>query len=187
MLKVILINSLTSQNKFSHISSGSVQTNYKMKNLIIRKAKIEELKIIQELDYQLFIHDGEYDSTLNMNWPFEEEGENYFKDKICEKDGICFVAEIDGKIVGYLVGEIIKPYPYRKIKKQSELGNTLVKEEFRGQRIGEKLFDEFVKWSKEKGMERIKVSAYFGNIRAINFYKRVGFVPYSTELEYELK
>jgi diamine N-acetyltransferase len=63
----------------------------------------------------------------------------------------------------------------------------LVKEGFRGQKIGERLFQEFIRWSKEKGAERIKVSAYAPNHKAIDFYKRVGFVPYETILEYEIK
>lgn len=158
-----------------------------MNDLIIRKAKEDELKIIQELNHQLFLHDKEYDSFLNMNWPFEKIGEDYFKNKISGKDGVCFVAQINGEIVGYLAGGIIKPYSYRKIKKQSELENTLIKETFRGQGIGEKLFKEFVKWSKEQGAERIKVSASTDNTRAIKFYKRLSFTPCASELEFEIK
>lgn len=155
-----------------------------MASVIIRKAKEEELKIAQDLNHQLFEHDLEYDPLLDMNWPYEKE--EYFRNRISEKDGVCFVAEVDGKVVGYLIGAMIEPYTYRKIKKQSELENTLVKEEFRGRGIGEKLFEEFVKWSKEHGAERIKVSASADNFGAIKFYQRVGFKPYATELEYEI-
>ena len=63
----------------------------------------------------------------------------------------------------------------------------MVKENYRGRGIGEKLFNEFIKWSREHGAERIKVSASAGNSRAIKFYERVNFVPYATELEYEIK
>jgi len=122
-----------------------------------------------------------------MKWPFEKIGKDYFKDKINGKKSICLVAEIDNEVVGYLAGGIIKPYSYRKIKKQSELENTLVKDSFRGQKIGEKLFKEFVKWSKKQGVKKIKVSASANNLRAIKFYERVGFKPYATELEFELK
>src|SRR3989344_7039552 len=153
-----------------------------MKDLVIRKAKSEDLKAIQKLNHQLFIHDQEFDSFLNMNWAFEE-GENYFKDKISGK-GVCFIAEMGGEAVGYLAGGLMRPYSYRTIKKMTELENTLVKEEFRGQRIGEKLFEKFVGWSKQTGAERIKVSTSTSNSRGIKFYERVGFSPYAIELEY---
>lgn len=158
-----------------------------MDNLLIRKAQESELKTIQDLNYELFVHDHPYDSTLHMNWPYEELGEKYFRDRISGKEGICIVAEVHDEVVGYLAGAMIKPYSYREIKKESELENTLVIEKFRGHGVGEDLFKEFVKWSKEQGAERIKVSASAENSGAIKFYKRVGFIPYAAELEYEIK
>ncbi len=158
-----------------------------MNSLNIRKARRSDLKKIQELNYQLFVHDKVYDLTLNINWPYEKVGEEYFKDRIGGKNGVCFVAEIKDEIVGYLAGALTKPYSYRNVGNLSELENTLVKEEFRGKKIGEELFKEFLKWSKEEGAVRIKVSASADNSRAIKFYKRIGFVPYVAEMEYEIK
>jgi len=51
-------------------------------DVIIRKAKEEELKLIQELNHQLFLHDQEYDSLLDMKWPFGKVGEDYFRGRI---------------------------------------------------------------------------------------------------------
>lgn len=158
-----------------------------MSNLIIRKARKDDLKAVQDLNYQLFVHDKKFpNQLLNMHWTFGKVGTEYFKNKINGKWGVCFVAVIDDEIVGYLVGGIIKTYPYRTVKKMSELENMLVKKGFRGQRIGERLCDEFKKWSKAHGAKRIKVSAAAGNSRAIKFYKRVGFFPYAAELEYKI-
>ena len=156
-----------------------------MQDFVIRKAKIKDLEEIQRLNHELFVHDREYDPLLDMNWSFEE-GETYFKNRI-NGDGAVFVAQVNGKVVGYLAGGMMRPYSYRKIKKMTELENTLVKEEFRGQGIGEKLFDKFIECSKVMGAERIKVSVSFDNERGIKFYKRVGFIPYAIELEYEIK
>lgn len=157
-----------------------------MAEVVIRKARDGELKVVQELNHQLFLHDEEYDPFLDMNWSFGKIGENYFKKRIAGGDGVCFVAEMNEEIVGYLAGGIIKPYDYRTIKKQTELENTLVNKNFRGRGIGEKLFNEFVKWSREQGAERIKVSASSENLGAIRFYEKAGFVPYAIELEYEM-
>lgn len=158
-----------------------------MTEVVIRKAREDELKVVQELNHRLFLHDEEYDSFLDMNWSFGKAGTEYFKRRIAGKDGVCFVAELDGEIVGYLAGGLIKPYSYRTIKKQTELENTLVKEGYRGRGIGEKLFKKFVVWSRERGAQRIKVSASAENLRAIKFYRRTGFVPYASELEYGIK
>jgi len=56
---------------------------------------------------------------LNMNWSFEKVGEAYFRNKITEKTGVCFVAVINNEIIGYMAGGMAKIYSYRKIKKQT--------------------------------------------------------------------
>lgn len=159
-----------------------------MSDPIIRRAKEDELKIIQGLNHQLFLHDDQFaNQFLNMDWSFEKGGENYFRKRISGEEGVCLVAEVNGKIVGYLAGGIMRPYSYRTVKKMSELENMLVKEEFRGQKIGEKLFEEFANWSKSQDIERIKVSTASDNLRAIKFYEKVGFMPFAAELEYEIR
>lgn len=153
-------------------------------DIVIRKTRDDELKTIQDLNYQLFVHDKIYDPLIDMKWPYETEGTNYFKSRIKGENGVCFVAEIDSVIVGYLAGGIAKPYSYRRIKTEAELENTLVVEEYRHRGIGEKLFNEFMNWCKAKGAEIIKVNASTDNLNAISFYKKVGFKAYSSELEY---
>jgi len=158
-----------------------------MNKVFIRRATFEELPIIQNLNLQLFQHDQVYDPLLNMNYSFSKNGKKYFQDKISNKDSICLVAEINNQIIGYLAGGITKSYSYRTVKKQSELENTLVLKEYRGKGIGNLLFCEFVKWSKKQGVEIINVKTSTDNIKAIEFYKKEGFVSYSSELEYQVK
>lgn len=155
-----------------------------MQNTPIRKAIIDDLKAIQELNYELFLYEEKHDNTLDMQWPHDPAGEHYFKEKIAGQGCVCFVAEIDGKIVGYLAGGITKSESYRTVKKITELENTLVSKDFRGQKIGEQLFAAFSEWSKQNGAEKIKVTASAGNAGAIRFYEKVGFAPYVVNLEY---
>ena len=68
-------------------------------NIVIRKATLEDLRQVQDLNYKLF--DFEYknfDSSLNMGWTFSEEGEKYFR-KVIEK-GTVWLAVDDDKIIG---------------------------------------------------------------------------------------
>lgn len=140
---------------------------------------------MQDLNYQLFVHDQEYDPLLKMRWPYEE-GEAYLAKRVSGEEGVCFVAEHDGIIIGYLCGGMMSPHNYRTIKKEAELENTLVAEEYRSQRIGEQLFEQLIGWAKEQGAEKILVSAAAQNLGAIKFYRRVGFEDYATELEFTI-
>jgi GNAT superfamily N-acetyltransferase len=153
------------------------------KEILIRKAHPEELKIIQDLNHQLFLFDYERDPDLNVQWPYEKDGEEYFRKMIDGEIGVCFVAEVEGKVVGYLAGcgELETP-SYRPVKR-AELENMFVIEEYRGAGVGTKLANEFIDWSHSKGVQHIFVSAYAGNERAIKFYQKAGFKPYAFELE----
>lgn len=152
----------------------------------VRKAAITDLRRLQELNYELFLLEEANDTTLDMQWPHDPAGEVYFTEKINGVNCVCFVAENDGKIVGYLAGALTKPQSYRTIGKITEMENTIVNKDYRGQKIGEQLFAAFVTWSKEQGAEKIKVAAAASNEGAIRFYEKVGFSPYSVVMEYTL-
>ena len=155
-----------------------------MVDINIKEATIENLKDIQDLNLALFKKEhNEYDDTLNLNWTFGKEGTDYFKKRIIEDNGYALVAESDGKIVGYLVGAISKAEFYRTISKIAEVENMLILEEYRSKGIGNELMDKFFSWCKSKGADRIKVVASAQNIKAINFYKKNGFLDYNLTLE----
>lgn len=154
--------------------------------IIIRKAKEEELKIIQDLNAALFKEDaGPRDPFVNLNWPYEEFGTNYFKDHLVNPNKIVLVAQIDGEITGYLAGTTGEMESWRSIKR-GEVQDMYVRPEYRSLGIGNKLMKEFFDWCKEKGDKKVVVHTYDSNERGINFYKKCGFKPYSRALESDL-
>lgn len=153
----------------------------------IRKATIKDLKSIQQLNHQLFENEIEcFDDTLDEKWSLSKRGEKYFTKKLTDKKSIVFLAIENDEIVGYLAGEMFKAPDFRKPKKMSEIENMLVKEDHRGQGIGTRLAEQFLKWSKEQGAERSKVIASSKNKKGINFYKKNKFNKYETVLECDL-
>jgi len=157
-----------------------------MAEVKIQKATINNLKDIQELNLALFKKEyGEFDNTLNCNWPFSKKGEEYFKNKITERGSCAFVAIKGNIIVGYLVGGLQRGEAYRTVLNFAELENMFVLEKYRGLGIGTKLTQAFIKWCKFKKVKRIKVTVTTQNTEAINFYKRNNFSEYSITLEEE--
>jgi ribosomal protein S18 acetylase RimI-like enzyme len=155
----------------------------------IRKATIEDLKRVQELCSFLF--DYEYnkdngDKSLDLDWIFKKSGEDYIRDAITGRDSCVFVAVDDSVIVGYVEGGIFKPEEYRKIPKMVRLEFFYVLEEFRGKGIGDKLYEAFVEWAKEKGAKSMSVEVTTSNSGAMKFYKKNGFGDYHSVLEMEI-
>jgi GNAT superfamily N-acetyltransferase len=154
----------------------------------ISPATINDLKIIQELNLALFKKEYvEFDSTLDCEWTFSNEGENYFKKLITGDDGCVFVAHIDNKIIGYLAGELSEKRLCRVAPNFADLGNMLVLEEFRGMGVGTKLYQAFVSWCKSKGVGRLRVIASAQNLDGIKFYRKNGFFDYDLILEAKIK
>jgi ribosomal protein S18 acetylase RimI-like enzyme len=151
-------------------------------NLIVRRANPRDLKTIQDLNHDLFVSDNNWLHDLNENWPYEPEGKAYFTKRVQGDNGICFVAEADGKIVGYAAGgwSHINFSAYKG--KRGELENICVKDGFRGEGIGAKLVTALYDWFKDQGATHVMVNAYTQNTKAIEFYMRQGFEHYSTTL-----
>ena len=151
-----------------------------MDNLLIKKATLEDLKTIQNLNNQLFKLEKEnYDSTLVSNWPLTNEGKLYFEDLI--KNHYVIVAILNDEIVGYLAGTINEKGSYEEIQ-YGEINNMLIKDECRGYGIGKKLINNFKDYCMENNIYNVKVEASAKNKNAINFYKKNGFEEFNITL-----
>lgn len=144
-------------------------------------AKPEDWGTIQKLNNEVFINDSNHDDDLDPNWPFSEKGIEYYKKLADGKYGHCLIAFQNDTPVGY-VALAIKDFGYRK-SKYVEIENIGVNPEFRSKGIGHLLMQATEKWAKEQNATKLYVSAYFKNIKAINFYKREGFCESGLELD----
>lgn len=155
----------------------------KAEHLIIREAKIEDLDAVLNLCHQLVLYDYKFDNTLDRNWADSAIGRGLFTARIVNHDGIVLVADLDGQIVGYLIGGLIEPIPYRKVKVLAELEEIFVLDVYRSYAIGSKLLDRFYKWCRAEKAEKIQVVVSRDNHRGLNFYHRMGFHEHNMVLE----
>lgn len=153
----------------------------------IKIATVKDLKDIQKLNLMLFEKEyKEFDNTLDREWPFSDEGESYFKERITHDDGCALVASVDDNIVGYLVGGLLEKKIYRVLPIFAELENMLVIEDCRNKGVGSKLFRAFMDWCKSKEVKRLRIVASAMNARAINFYKKNGLTEYDLIMESDI-
>lgn len=158
-----------------------------MDNAFVRLAKPEEIKQVQDLNHELFLSDAMHFNDLNINWPYEKECQDYFRDRIAGKDGACFVAELNKNIVGYVAGGWSHTDFSVYRGKRAELENICVTPNARSRGVGAKLVAAFYDWCKENGAEYVMVDIYAPNIRAYEFYKKQGFEAYSNVLWHKIQ
>lgn len=153
-------------------------------NTTIRNAKLDDLSTIQKLNLRLFEKEHEeYDASLDLAWTFGLGGTDYFTKRIVDDDGCVLLALVDDLVVGYLCGGLSEVEKYRTVPSVAELENMFVLEDFRCRGIGRLLYDAFIDWCKKKDIGRLRVAASTKNIRALDFYRREGFLEHTTILE----
>lgn len=153
-----------------------------MEELVIRKAKETDLAKIQQLSNNLGASGRAFDPEVGIEWATSKEGEKYYKDRIAEVSGVCFVAEYNNHIIGFISGSFKEQNAWTIIKKTA-LDNIFVLGEFRNKNIGKKLINKFEAWTRASGAKRIAVNAFYENKNAIEFYKKDGFILYDITLE----
>lgn len=156
-----------------------------MKNVLIRKAKENDLEKIVEMADQLSVADFHYDKEIDQEWAHTPEGKKYYLEKVLRVSNACFLAEINQEIVGFALAEKKEVPPFRTVK-VVELEELFVKDQYRNKGIGKMLIDYFLNWAKNSGFDKAAVNVYFMNEKGIEFYKREGFVPYDMTLEIPL-
>lgn len=121
--------------------------------MIIRKAKSSDVSSLYALESELFSHE---------NFPLSRGSFSYHV-----ANNMLYLAEIDSKVVGYVL-VLIK----RKIPKLYSIG---IKESYRGKKISQKLLEVVSKELIFSGFTRLLLEVRTDNEVAITLYKKMGF------------
>lgn len=152
-------------------------------NVKIREAEKPDIQKIQELNAELSEKEAnEYDPTIDPEYTYTEEAENWYRGLI-QDTGFAKVAEKDGEIIGYAVGDISHAEEFRNIEKIAILESMYLKPEHRSKGIGTEFVNKFKTLAEKQDAERIRVEASAENTDAIRFYREKGFKDYSLTLE----
>jgi ribosomal protein S18 acetylase RimI-like enzyme len=100
-------------------------------------------------------------------------------DKVTKNNGIVYLAEIDGKIVGMIAGVLEERTKVDDVScipsKSARILDLIVKAEYRGQNIGSLLMIEAEKYFKELGCDIIRVEVFEPNHKTHIFYEKHGY------------
>lgn len=157
-----------------------------MKDIVIRKATINDLEIIQKLNNGLFEYEAELElDNYIKDWALGEDSKEYFSGLI--NNEFVIVAEVDNKIVGYLAGSLYRDATFSYYEGlTAEVDNMFILAEYRKFGIGSKLMNSYIEWCKQNDAKRVFVTASIGNDNTIEFYKKIGFTPLNLTLKKEL-
>ena len=153
-----------------------------MSHFRILVAGMEDVGSVVDLNSSLFREDaGTRDPHTDLSWP-AKHGRDHFLGLLENDDALCFLALSEENAIGYLAGYLKGPTALRPVR-VAELQSMYVVSNQRNQGVGGRLVDEFLAWAWVQGADRVSVTAYAENERAVRFYERVGFESRSVTLE----
>ncbi len=156
-----------------------------MSDISIRTATSSDLDIVVTLNQALIQADGgTRDPFVNLDWS-AKHGHEYFNGLLQKRDFYCLIASDGEEPIGYLMGYLCQPNELRSVN-LAAIHSMFVQADFRGTGVGSKLVERFKTWCTGQGIERVSVSAFASNERAIAFYQRHGFAPQNVTLESDL-
>ena len=132
-----------------------------MDNILIRKLLNSDGKDVQEIVKLIALHSPDLDFIKITD------------DESKRPDAVSYVAEIDGKVVGFMISYILRGV--FGIDKSAWIAMLGVHPKFMDQGIGKGLAEEIFKIYKEKGIQKIYTSVLWDSIDLLSFFKTLGF------------
>lgn len=157
-------------------------------NYRIREIEKTEISLLDDFLYEaIFIPEGVTPPPKDIIK--DEELQIYVKDFGKYKDDICFVAEVEGRIVGAVWLRIIDDYGH--IDDDTPSLSISVYKEYRNLGIGKALVKNVLEKLKKRGYKKTSLSVQKANY-ASEIYKKVGYYVYEEREEdyimvYDLK
>lgn len=105
--------------------------------------------------------------------PAEADFKTIVAKQIQSENDISFVAEIDGRVAGYMIGSVLLgAFGTRNAAWLSMMG---VDPRFMGQGLGEKLAEAFFDFAKTQGLSSVYTSVRWDSTDLLSYFKRLGF------------
>lgn len=132
-----------------------------VKNLIIRRIRMEDADAISRIEASI--------TKSSVKTDFR----NIIEERVRKDEDISFVAEIDGKIVGYMISYIL--YGGFGLDKSAWIATLGVDPKYMGQGIGKSLAEEILLEYRQRGISHIFTTVRWDSVDLLSFFKTLGF------------
>jgi diamine N-acetyltransferase len=150
----------------------------------ITKVTISDLDTLQLIGRQTFSETFAEGNTEENMAKYLEEG--FSKEKLTaelnEKNAEFYFAKADNTVIGYLKLNFGQSQTELQDEKGLEIERIYVKKEFHGKQIGQLLYAQALEIAKNKKSDYIWLGVWEENPRAINFYKKNGFIEFDKHI-----
>ncbi len=142
-----------------------------MSNVTTRSATLNDLPILLAFEQGIITYERPMDATLKTDPITYYDLEALINSEKAE----VIVAVIDNEIIGSGYVKIKAAKPYLDHDQFGYIGFMFVKEQHRGKGINKMVNDALVNWTKDQGLNEIRLEVYDENNSAIRAYEKAGY------------
>jgi ribosomal protein S18 acetylase RimI-like enzyme len=155
-----------------------------MKNIEIRKVSPDEVDQLQEIARITFIETFSAANTeKNLKKYLEEDfSTEKLTAELNDVNSEFYFAEFDNNIIGYLKLNSGQSQTELKDDKALEIERIYVLKEFQRRNAGQLLYEKATQMARQANADYIWLGVWDKNPRAIDFYKKNGFVEFDTHI-----
>ena len=155
-----------------------------MEKIELEKIAINDSKQLQKISRQTFF---ETFSSSNTEENMQKYlAERFSSDKIYnelnDENSEFYFAKIGNSIIGYFKLNFGVSQTELKDLGAAEIERIYVLKEFHGKKIGQILYDKAIEIAKQRKVDFVWLGVWEENLKAINFYKRNGFVAFDKHI-----
>jgi len=132
-----------------------------VEEILIRELAIKDIETISEI----------YSGIIQK--PVKPDFKELIQRHAEREEDLCFVAEIEGKVVGFMVSYILTLG--FGIEQSAWIATLGVNPDFMGQGIGKKLGEKLFDYYKALGIENVYTSVRWDSTDLLSFFKTLGF------------
>lgn len=155
-----------------------------MDKIIIKKVTLSDIDELQSIARQTFVETfADKNSESDMQ---KYSDENFSHDKLKGEwmipDSEFYFSSIHNKVIGYLKLNFGQAQTELKDLEALEIERIYVLKEFHGKKIGQILYDTALQIAIGSKVDYVWLGVWEKNLRAINFYKKNGFVAFGEHI-----
>lgn len=155
-----------------------------MDNIEIKKITSNDIEELQTIARQTFSETFSAGNTEENMKKYLDEGFTVAKltSELYDSNAEFYFATLDNNVIGYLKINFGQSQTELQDDKALEIERIYVLKEFHGKAVGQLLYDKAIQIARHKNADYIWLGVWEENPRAINFYKKNGFVAFDKHI-----
>jgi GNAT superfamily N-acetyltransferase len=156
------------------------------RGFVIREAHRRDVPELVALWQQMMDYHSSFDRRFRFTGGVRREIERHLTESLRSRGARIIVAEAEGRVVGYILGEVHQRKPIYPVGVYGFVSDLSVTEAWRRRGVGRALVEEMLAWFRRQGVTAIELFVLEANPVSTAFWQAMGFGAYLRMLRMDL-